>query len=43
MHIPFGPEEPTSPPEHVIFARNGQTATYEVTGSKFSYSIRLVG
>jgi hypothetical protein len=29
--------------EHVVFAMNGQTATYEVKGTTLHYSITLIG
>jgi hypothetical protein len=29
--------------EHVVFKLNGQTATYEVRGTTFNYSIGLIG
>ena len=32
-----------SAPEHVVFKLNGQTATYEVRGTTFNYSIKLIG
>jgi len=29
--------------QHIVFALNGQTATYEVRGTTLNYSIKLVG
>ena len=29
--------------QHIVFKLNGQTATYDVSGTTLSYSIRLIG
>jgi hypothetical protein len=42
VHPIFGPPALGSAPEHVIFARNGQTATYEVGSHELGYWIKLV-
>ncbi|MFN0148808.1 MAG: hypothetical protein ACKVT1_20080 [Dehalococcoidia bacterium] len=31
-----------SAPDHIVFAMNGQTATYEVRGTTLDYSIKLI-
>jgi hypothetical protein len=41
VHAVLGKTQSAS--EHVVFAMNGQTATYEVKGTTLNYSIKLIG
>ena len=40
VHVVLGKTE--SADQHVIFAMNGQTATYEVKGTTLHYSVKLM-
>jgi hypothetical protein len=40
VHAVFGK---TNSGPHVQFAKNGQTATYEVRGTTLNYSVKLIG